>query len=228
MSTTPDNVQSDAVGDSPYIRTYAKDLAALSGKGAPPRAQRPVPAPEPLTQTTDGVTLAEVDESLITQANAVKGEEAIDLSDAATAGPTSVFEKIGRAPAAQPTPTVPTSLAPSLDKEREAILDRLKIKAKVAPAPAPTPVFDRPAEPVHPLPPVQKAPPRQRCPLRLPRRNRSTATPLISRTVSTPRRLRPSRCLLPRRTPRACHGRSSPPAGARAACPPSRLRWRLS
>lgn len=111
---------------SKYIRTYAKDLAAMAGNGgAQQKAATPPPAPEPTTQTSDGVTLPSVDESLITQAQMVRGEEAVDLSDAATSGEASVFEQ--KVPQSGPT-AVP--LTPSATTEsRDSILARLKAKA---------------------------------------------------------------------------------------------------
>lgn len=173
---------------SKYIRTYAKDLAAMAGKGNDTKQQAaqpaPTPVPEPTTQTEDGVTLPTVDESLITQSQQVRGEESVDLSDAATSGGASVFEQ-------RVEPTAPTAvpLTPAgMTESRDSILARLKAKAGsradtpvpplpealipvqqqrpapeplIVPATPPQPVPQPPPAPVRPIPPpIPPAPPK--------------------------------------------------------------------
>ena len=158
MSTDPYTQEPEEIGDtSKYIRTYAKDMAALSGKGSQQKAAPTPPPPPPKKEvTTDGVALPEVDESLITQDRLRKtGDEPIDLNDAPTSGPVSVLEQTSAA-APAPAHPAPMPLGPSLNPERDAILARLK--ARVAQKPAPT--FDEPAQEVPHIPPVAKpAPP---------------------------------------------------------------------
>lgn len=113
---------------SKYIRTYAKDLAAMAGKAnaaQPAPAPQPQPVPEQKTQTSDGVTLPTVDESLITQSQMKREQQAVDLSDAATSGEASVFEQ--RVPDTGPT-AVPLTPA-GMPETRDSILERLKAKA---------------------------------------------------------------------------------------------------
>lgn len=162
MSTNPTNPEPEELTDSSkYIRTYAKDLAAASGKPATAPAKPLAPTPPPaLLPTTDGVGLPEIDESLITQDKLhVTGDEPVDLSDSATSGPTSVFEKV-------PTP------GPSANPERDSVLARLRARANggtpmtVPTTPPPTPVaspapaphFEEPKPEVPRMPPVSKEP----------------------------------------------------------------------
>jgi len=187
MSNSTD--QPEELADaSKYMRTYAKDMAALSKaqgtKTTPPPVEEPKPVPvvaSTTTQTTDGVTLPDVDESLITQDRLTKtGDEPIDISDGGTGESVSVFEQQKKVetpiqpppppPAPErPKPLAPVStmsMAPSASSTRADILARLKARAQQrAQAPIPvavlTPVVEAP-EPVPPPPPVPVAPPPQK------------------------------------------------------------------
>lgn len=153
MSTHPPYDNPAEVDDSSqYIRTFAKDMAALSGKGSKPAT--PTPPPPKKSETTDGVGLPEVDESLITQDRLQKtGDEPIDLSDSPTSGSVSVFETAKKE--APPAPA-PVPLGPSLNPERDAILARLKNRVSQQPKPT----FGEPKQEIPHIPPVSKpAPP---------------------------------------------------------------------
>jgi hypothetical protein len=175
MATPSQDATADVIDSSKYIRTFAMDMAAAQGQPAP----APQPNPQPATAapvhvrpgmiTTDGVDLPEVDESLITLAK--KDDEMLDLSDAATSGPSSIFERIGREkpseaehaftpgkPMMPTTPIAPTPAAPlppELHEQRQSILDRLKNRASapVAPMSAPVPPLTEPG-----LPPLSRKP----------------------------------------------------------------------
>lgn len=151
MSTQPDQTE-EQVDASKYMRTYAKDMAALS-KAQGTAQPAPVAA---APAATDGVALPEVDESLITQDRLRKtGDEPIDLSAESSEGSVSVFEQ-QKAEAPPPPPPAPPkaepepqpvstmSMAPGATATRDSILARLKAQAQMRdqatmPMPAPIP-----------------------------------------------------------------------------------------
>ncbi|HWH07175.1 MAG TPA: hypothetical protein VNU47_01465 [Candidatus Paceibacterota bacterium] len=175
MDTNNDKPE-ELTDNSRYIRTFAKDMAALQKQGGakgaatPPPGQTPTtPAPEP-KQTTDGVTLPQVDESLITEAGLSNQEEIMDLSDAPTQGSVSVLERKAAPPpppAPEPSPVMPPrpvvpiqASSPTGDSERDAILARLKAKAaNRAQAPIATPLPPPAPEPAPVMPPPIPVPP---------------------------------------------------------------------
>ncbi len=170
MSTNPTTDKPEELTDaSRYMRTFAKDMAQAQGKPAPVSTPKPV-APqteEPKTETSDGVTLPQVDESLITQSGLRRdGEETLDLNDSPTEGSVSVFEQKEPVPAPAPTPTPPSQMSmtgSSATPSRDSILARLKERAgsradvPVA-TPAPRPEFVAPAPEVPRMPPVARDP----------------------------------------------------------------------
>lgn len=167
--STPSNNTQDLTDTSRYIRTFAKDMAALQGKGAPqPQVQKkPVapPPPPPPVETTDGVSLPEVDESLITESKMRRdGEETLDLNDTPTSGPVSVLEEKQTPPPIQPNPV---SLTPSREPSRDDILARLKARAAAraeAPVATPAPAVPEP-KPVAPQPTPEPAVPEVPAPI---------------------------------------------------------------
>ena len=68
--SNPTDKPEELVDSSQYMRTYAKDMAAASKSqglsDATTPTPQPAPKPVPPTDTTDGVSLPQVDESLIT------------------------------------------------------------------------------------------------------------------------------------------------------------------
>jgi len=155
MSTQPDQPE-EIVDASKYMRTYAKDMAALSraqGTAPAPQTPAPVSTQAPVMQTTDGVSLPEVDESLITQDRIQKtGDEPLDLSDSPSAESVSVFEQHKQAP--PPAPVSTMSMAPAADATRESILARLKARAQEQTAPAVLPPVPPPPPPPPPPAPI--------------------------------------------------------------------------
>lgn len=168
MSTQSDQPE-EVVDASKYMRTYAKDMAALSkAQGQQPVQQpAPKPAPEPKAkpkeQMTDGVALPDVDESLITQDRIKKaGDETLDLSDTPTEGSVSIFEQkkeeplIEEAPEPrrEPAPISGMSMAPNADADRKSILARLKQQALMREQAAAA------AQPLEPATPISAPAPR--------------------------------------------------------------------
>jgi len=137
---------------SPYIRTYAKDVAMLTNTPAPavsPVIQAAAPKKE---QPTEGVSLPEVDISPVNYAEPASPkefkQETVALSKEDSDG---IFEKsipvpVPSAPIAPPPPP-PVPATPTED--REAILARLR--AKTQPAPAFEPPAETPVPPIVPL-----------------------------------------------------------------------------
>lgn len=165
MAPLPTDAPEELAPPKRVIRTFASDMAALAGKStaAQTGSSTPTPTPvaqtvdQPRTETNDGVTTAEVDESLITQDSFRKGEQPLDLDAPEEGGSVSVFEQPKEAP-----PVTPVSLAPNPANEREAVLARLKARAQAgsvqAQAVPPEPSVVTPPTPVVP-PPVTPPPP---------------------------------------------------------------------
>lgn len=182
MADDTNTLEPTAPGDStPYIRTYAKDVALLTGKQAPVGSARRAPKDQP----QPGVLLPETDPSPVHSNEAVspkeykpevlatskEDEQGVISSRTPVSQETSVFSSIPHAPISI-TPNVPQ---PSVE-EREAILTRLRAKAAAATPPAPepekpvalpptpppvmpipvAPQFTAPVEPVPGIPPVSK------------------------------------------------------------------------
>lgn len=147
---------------SKFIRTYAKDFAALSannteGAEAPaPPPPSPVSSPAPKdTKTVEGVSLPDFDPSPINHADGASPkefeQESVDLKASDSDG---IFANKGAAPAPVSSPAMPlmpqaaialapnvepsTEPMPEADAERESILARLRAKVasqqNVAPA----------------------------------------------------------------------------------------------
>lgn len=140
MAPLPTDATEELADSSRYIRTFASDMAKVSGKASTPA---PVPTPptpkatQPKTETNDGVTTAEVDESLITQDSFNKSEQPLNLDTPSEGDSVSVFEQ--QVPVSPPQPQQ-VSLAPNLSSDREAVLARLKARASgVPPQPVVTP-----------------------------------------------------------------------------------------
>lgn len=171
---TPNDQPQDLTDKSRYIRTFAKDMAAMQQGGAasaptsaaaPTSAPTPPPAPQPQS-LTETVNMPQVDESLITEAGISNQDEVVDLSDSPTHGSVSVLERHSTPPTPEPEqtpmmpqhPVVPIQAAQSSpsDGDREAIIARLKAKAAMR---AQTPVAPPVPEPKPVAPPVPPPPP---------------------------------------------------------------------
>ncbi len=160
---------------SQFIRTYAKDVAHITGKGnvAAVQKPRPVATPAPVVQAeagkgelSDGVQFEAVTESL--QGTGIDREEKPrERLQVDSAAELEQYVEHGKAPSITPAPVIPE---PVVTEHRESILDRLRARMTPAPqapsdpafVPAPTsaPVFaEAPRPDVHALPPLQKAPP---------------------------------------------------------------------
>lgn len=159
---------------SQYIRTYAKDVAQLSGKGNVGAIQKTKPAkqkPEPEKakgEVSDGVEFDAVDQPFF---EAAKKPEEAPREMVQLESRTELDQYVdGGAPA-------PTQPEKAVEEERSALLARLRAKTAVptmstpvpdvAPAaqpavvetPKPAPVFAEPKpEPVHPMPPLYREP----------------------------------------------------------------------
>jgi hypothetical protein len=167
-------MKAELADKSQYIRTMAKDMAALTNAGKTAPAAAPTPAPKKHTETVSGVT-TEVPEPRGTtlEAKVTEPGAAQPIPEA----PPIPLEPVTSAPAA---PAMPLPNAPA-EEDRETVLARLRKKvadrqkesvAAAAPSapvpapeaapgwqniPAPAPQFAPPAEPAPaPLPPVQK------------------------------------------------------------------------
>jgi len=151
---------------SQYIRTFAKDAAALGKQGAgvpPPAAPKPVAVAKPMGDRADGVQFDAVEDVL--GAKVEKEEQSVVIeSREELAGYVTPKQA-----ASQPVPAPP-------EEDREAVLERLRAKvalqkppepqaspvevAPVVEGPRPTPpVFMTPPEPpVNPMPPLYREP----------------------------------------------------------------------
>ncbi len=156
---------------SQYIRTYAKDVAALSGKGNIGAIPTPKPTkratPEPVTpqkEVSDGVEFDATEQPFFERTEP-KAKEMnygpIDLGSKADAD--SIIQQ---RPSAVPMPATmqaaPTPSAPTENKED--ILARLRAKVGTYTPPQPAPVAEMPAEAPTPepapyVPPAPIAPP---------------------------------------------------------------------
>ncbi len=155
---------------SQFIRTYAKDVAHITGKGnvAAVQKPRPVVASAPIVQAekgelSDGVQFEAVTESL--QGSGIDREERPrERLEVDSAADLEQYVEHGKAPSITPAPIVPE---PIVTEHRDSILARLRAKMTPAPqapadpafvpVPAPAPVFaEVPRPEVHPLPPLQK------------------------------------------------------------------------
>lgn len=152
---------------SKYIRTYAKDLAAVSGQPVP---TTPLPKPaqtDAQIASEAGVALPEYDMSPVNRSEPASPkefpQEVVDLKESDSE---DIFAG-GSIPNATNIPT----LTPPADADREAVLARLRAKVSAsraveatAPPPAPLPIrtaapdFSSIPEPVLPIPQVTKEP----------------------------------------------------------------------
>jgi hypothetical protein len=179
MSNDPD-VKTDSSDPSPYIRTYAKDVAALTGQkpvsaaAAIPSKEEPPTLPNhdrdsllvssaPSAQPADLSQLEKEAERIESKKEtAQEAEDRIqDIRNAASSG---LLQSISL-PDIQPGDIVPgVTSAPVADADREAVLERLRAKAsglRPASTPlmpssfSPTPAYEPPPvqTPVEPAPP---------------------------------------------------------------------------
>lgn len=148
--------QSDS---SKYIRTYAKDFAALSGQaadmGAPPPAPKPI-EPEKTTVTESGVTLSDYDPSPVNHSEAASpkefDQEVVDLKQSDSDG---IFSRVfGKTPAAAQPSTV--SESPLMPQSIIAPLPKVSVPA---PAEFPEPIMPSAPVSVPQSPSVPPAPP---------------------------------------------------------------------
>ncbi|KND46897.1 MAG: hypothetical protein AB199_00495 [Parcubacteria bacterium C7867-004] len=115
---------------SQFIRTMAKDMAALSGTKLP--APAPVvasPAPPKTIETVDGVSMPVAD-AYLEQQQAKRDEiqpEVLDLPSVAEAGQI-VGGELASEPRAIPIPVMPRPNTAASDSDRMAILERLRRK----------------------------------------------------------------------------------------------------
>ncbi len=159
---------------SQFIRTYAKDVAQITGKGNVAAVQKPRPAavaPAPVLQTekgelSDGVQFEAVTESL--QGTGIDREEKPrERLEVGSAAELDQYVEHGKAPSITPAPILTPE--PVIAEHRESILERLRAKFTPAPpapedpafVPVPTqpvaPTFTQAPRPeVHPLPPLTK------------------------------------------------------------------------
>jgi hypothetical protein len=165
---------------SQYIRTYAKDMAALAGTPAEPPKSAPAPTPQKddaqkQTISSDGVVTAAVDESLVTENRIHEEVEAKRSSsynvddDSSESSDASIIE--GKPEKQEPKHInlldpnhgkhkplqMPAHVELPKDDGREAILARLR--AKIAKPAEEKKVVEPPAHPPAPLPPPKPLPP---------------------------------------------------------------------
>lgn len=144
QDAVPEQTPAAAQDMSEFIRTYAKDVAHITGKGNVAAVQKPHPVatPVPNIQIEKEVRPTGIQSAAVSQ----------PLQDSSVA----------------PTPTIPERGALA---QRESILARLRTKMTPVPpapedpafVPVPTPVSapvfsEAPPEAVHPLPPLSKEP----------------------------------------------------------------------
>lgn len=155
-----------------YVRTMAKDMAAL-GASAPPvpqpkekkRVPEKAPEPEPIqTETVDGVTLKKEEVPFFERLRGHKEvePETVALPSMEEAGAVVQSEPVAPPPPqSQPVPP-PAPPEPAVEAEREAVLARLreKVQARIEkPAPLPPPKLEVPVAPPAPEPPPPPPPP---------------------------------------------------------------------
>lgn len=185
---------------SQYIRTYAKDVALLSGKGNVGALQKAKPAPSPVSvasdpnkprgEVSDGVEFDATVQPFFEQTLRKEENPYIPIDIESRAELDSFVEK-GGAP-------IPAS---GVAAERENVLARLRSKmavpkmstpiADVTPLPEqpPVPVFSAPApEPVYAMPPVYREPitevAQQPAPLPVPKA--VLPTPIVKQAAPSP------------------------------------------
>lgn len=120
LDTTPND-------PSPYIRTMAKDVALLTGKGVPASITSKKDAPEP------GVLLPQVDESQVAYKDAIPKEFTQEVLETSKEDEKEVFvQKPQGASVFSSIPHAPIAVTPSVPQptqaERESILDRLRAR----------------------------------------------------------------------------------------------------
>ncbi|MES2668482.1 MAG: hypothetical protein V4644_02230 [Patescibacteria group bacterium] len=194
MATTPDpldaplptpqsiasvGMKADLEDRSRFIRTMAKDMAALAGASLPVPQAPSMPATEATRETVAGVTLEKPQEPFFERWRSKKEDqapEAVALPSMAEAGaivssdaPVPLIRKETRPmmPASMPTPE---PLPPDRNEDRTAILERLRRNVSAQAPSTPIPVLM--PEPVTPPPapePVQPAVLRPQAPAPLPR-----------------------------------------------------------
>lgn len=151
---TAQNIQNELADRSQYIRTMAKDMAALTKGGAmPPSAQKPTPAPTPEPKNTQepvaGVWLPKQEEPFFERPQAKEvPQETVALPSMQEASQIVAPTK-PQIPTPPPAPA-PTP-APQPTEDRAAILERLRQKvgesAQMSIQQAPAPATPKPAEP---------------------------------------------------------------------------------
>ena len=179
MSTDPEISSIDSTDPSPYIRTYAKDVAALTGqKPVVGQTPAPVDTSPTLPHRDEGFMVSSAPSTKLADlgqlqrdaaSNASKGESAQEaeerIQDMGNAASSGILQSISL-PSIQPgdivqgEPTAPSTADAAAD--REALLARLRAKAAAA-RPAETPLmpsnFALPAfESVVPPPPPAPEP----------------------------------------------------------------------
>lgn len=157
---------------SQYIRTYAKDVAKVSGKGnvgaiqksTPKPEPKPIPVPtpqKPRGEVSDGVEFDAVEQSFFdrTSGREEKDPANTPLELETRAELDSFVEAAGETKTVSTAVPVPTS-PQAVDEERESVLARLRAKMASHPAPqvpvapvTPPPQISVPVPPPPPPPP---------------------------------------------------------------------------
>lgn len=150
---------------SQYIRTYAKDVAKLTGQPVPAASVPPKKASE--SDDSSGVMLPEFDPSPVQRDDGQVSSKEFpqEVLTVSREDSKNLFEHVPTMPPASVEPPAPVPIPQVEEAEREAILERLRQKVALqqqqsVPPPSPPPPPPPPPPPVAPveLPPEKTSP----------------------------------------------------------------------